>query len=127
MTDLHKAAEMALDALLHMCNTTKAQNDYNAKIVDKALITLKNALAQYEQAAIKQGWDVDTLLAQSKQTMTPISQDQYERLCFTCGACTGKPWVGLTDSDIALVLINSGSTTENFVNGIESKLKELNR
>lgn len=37
-----------------------------------------------------------------------------------------REWVGLTDSDIALVSINSGSTTENFVNGIESKLKELN-
>jgi ribosomal 50S subunit-associated protein YjgA (DUF615 family) len=37
-----------------------------------------------------------------------------------------KEWVGLTDSDIALVLINSGSTTENFVKGIEFKLKELN-
>lgn len=49
MTDLRKVAEMALDALLHMCNTTKAQNDYNAKIVDKALIALNNALAQPEQ------------------------------------------------------------------------------
>ena len=65
--------------------------------------------------------------ARELRELTPISQDQYERLCFTCGACTGKPWVGLTDSDIALVLINSGSTTINFVNGIESKLKELNR
>jgi hypothetical protein len=37
-----------------------------------------------------------------------------------------REWVGLTDSDIALVSINSGSTTENFVNGIEFKLKELN-
>ena len=32
--------------------------------------------------------------------MTPISPDQYERLCGTCGACTGKPWVGLTDDEI---------------------------
>ena len=34
-----------------------------------------------------------------EQVITPISPDQYERLCFTCGACTGKPWVGLTSED----------------------------
>jgi hypothetical protein len=36
--------------------------------------------------------------------MTPISPDQYERLCFTCGACVGKPWVGLTDEEIKGIL-----------------------
>ena len=81
MTD-RKIMQQALDALLHMCNTTKAQNDYNAKIVDKALAAIEAALAQPEQA------------------MTPISQDQYERLCFTCGACIGKTWVGLTKGEL---------------------------
>jgi len=41
--------QQALEALLHMCNTTKAQNDYNAKMVDKALVALEAALAQPEQ------------------------------------------------------------------------------
>jgi hypothetical protein len=36
----------------------------------------------------------------SEQVITPISPDQYERLCFTCGACTGKPWVGLTEGEL---------------------------
>ena len=48
--------QQALDALLHMCNTTKAQNDYNAKIVDKTLVTLETALAQPEQAPPKREW-----------------------------------------------------------------------
>ena len=37
-----------------------------------------------------------------------------------------KPWVGLTDNEIALVLINSGYTAENFARAIEAKLKEKN-
>ena len=51
MTD-REIMQQALDALLHMCNTTKAQNDYNAKIVDKALVALETALAQPEQEPI---------------------------------------------------------------------------
>ena len=43
---------------------------------------------------------IDSVLAQPKQTMTPISPDQYERVCFTCGACVGKPWVGLTAQEM---------------------------
>ena len=48
--------QQALEALLHMCNTTKAQNDYNAKIVDKALVALEAALAQPEQEPFKPDW-----------------------------------------------------------------------
>jgi hypothetical protein len=36
--------------------------------------------------------------------MTPVSPDQYETVCFTCGACVGKPWVGLTDEEIKDIL-----------------------
>lgn len=43
---------------------------------------------------------LETALAQPEQAMTPISQDQYERLCFTCGACIGKTWVGLTEGEL---------------------------
>ena len=36
--------------------------------------------------------------------MTPISPDQYETFCFTCGACVGKPWVGLTEEEIKNII-----------------------
>jgi hypothetical protein len=39
-------------------------------------------------------------LAKPEQVITPISPDQYERFCGTCGACTGKPWVGLTEGEL---------------------------
>jgi hypothetical protein len=43
-------------------------------------------------------------LAKPEQIISPISPDQYERFCGTCGACTGKPWVGLTDKEIKGIL-----------------------
>ncbi len=43
-------------------------------------------------------------LAKSEQIITPISPDQYDRFCGTCGACTGKPWVGLTNEEIKGIL-----------------------
>ena len=52
-----------------------------------------------------EAWDaLRQALAQPEQIMTPISPDQYERLCGTCGACTGKPWVGLTDDEIKKIV-----------------------
>jgi DNA-directed RNA polymerase subunit N (RpoN/RPB10) len=36
--------------------------------------------------------------------MTPISPDQYETVCFTCGACVGKPWVELTEEEIEKIV-----------------------
>jgi hypothetical protein len=43
-------------------------------------------------------------LAKAEQVITPISPDQYERFCGKCGACVGKPWVGLTDKEIKGIL-----------------------
>jgi hypothetical protein len=37
-----------------------------------------------------------------------------------------KEWVGLTEHDIELTFLISGSTAENFARAIESRLKELN-
>ena len=68
--------------------------------------------------------------AQPEQVITPISPDQYERLCFTCGACTGKPWVGLTDEEIndfdKKLRDNGDYCSLHFAWGISAKLKEKN-
>ena len=61
--------------------------------------------------------------------MTPISPDQYERFCFTCGACVGKPWVGLTDEEIQEIRIktfDAVATNLEAYRAIEAKLKEKN-
>jgi hypothetical protein len=44
------------------------------------------------------------VLALPEQIITPISPDQYERFCGKCGACLGKPWIGLTDKEIKGIL-----------------------
>jgi hypothetical protein len=56
---------------------------------------------------------------------TPISPDQYERFCGKCGACTGKPWVGLTDDEVDLILWQ-GVFDAKDIRAIESKLKDKN-
>ena len=64
--------------------------------------------------------------AQPEQAMTPISPDQYERLCFTCGACTGKPWVGLTGLELNHIYAANVGYPERMCRAIEAKLKEKN-
>jgi hypothetical protein len=71
-------------------------------------------------------------IAQPEQVITPISPDQYERLCGTCGACIGKPWVGLTNDEIDKCDRNSIAGADSlfgrrFYKAIEAKLKELNK
>jgi hypothetical protein len=63
--------------------------------------------------------------------MTPISPDQYETFCFTCGACVGKPWVGLTDEEIDAIYRQNHNqynedTTGEYERDLEAKLKEKN-
>lgn len=66
--------------------------------------------------------------------MTPISPDQYETFCFTCGACTGKPWVSLTDDEIIKIVRERGwgqsyfNLTEiiEFTGTIEAELRSKN-
>lgn len=58
--------------------------------------------------------------------MTPISTDQYERVCFACGACTSKPWVSLTDDEAYQLLVDYCDDDLGLLNAIEAKLKEKN-
>ena len=111
MTDQErKAMEMALPLLV-------AYQDYtgDSRIANKcgeAIEALRQALAQDEQEPVA----------------SPISPDQYERVCFTCGACTSKPFVFLTKEDMP-----SGDhpmyDTKEFYAGMawaQTKLKEKN-
>ena len=97
MTDLRKAAEMALEALER--GTTG--------LAIRAIPALRQALAQPDKPlrlspVYEYGHIHDA--SQPEQVITPISPDQYERFCGTCGACTGKPWVGLTDDEVKDIL-----------------------
>jgi len=70
------------------------------------------------------------VLALPEQIITPISPDQYERLCGACGACVGKPWVGLTHEEaqeIAESLVDSASyCSTHYAIAIEAALRSKN-
>ena len=106
--------QQALEALLHMCNTTKAQNDYNAKIVDKALVALEAALAQPEQ--------------EFKYTPYGLRSDENGKL--SIGEISQREWVGLTHDDIENLWNGERWSISDFVipftRAIEAKLKEKN-
>ena len=57
--------------------------------------------------------------------ITQISPDQYERFCFTCGDCLGKPWVGLNDKEIKDIL-DCGSDGLIDIKKAEQMLKDKN-
>ena len=69
-------------------------------------------------------------LAKPEQIITPISPDQYERFCGKCGACLGKPWVGLTHEEaqeIAKRLVDDVAyCSTHYAIAIEAALKEKN-
>jgi hypothetical protein len=67
--------------------------------------------------------------------MTPISPDQYETCCFTCGACLSKPWVGLTDDEVHKIIDDCTPDEAEIeelidfsiaIHAVEAKLKEKN-
>jgi hypothetical protein len=98
--------------------------------IDKAIAAIKQELAKLEQTLIKQGWDVDTLLAKPKQEPVALKMVYGEVCCqskhddqsfgmwcpiteedFPNGTpfYTAPPrtkWVGLTDEQIQLMAHN---------------------
>ena len=65
-------------------------------------------------------------IAKPEQIITPISPDQYERFCGKCGACLGKPWVGLTQEERDELLNYSTNVPSRLIDWTEAKLKEKN-
>lgn len=103
-----------LQEILHNITARLAALEQSAQS-DKLLIDLIQ-----EQRA-----EIDRLRAeQPEQVITPISRDQYERFCFRCGACVGKPWVGLTVEERRH--FNNRLSCSGVAEEIEAKLKEKN-
>lgn len=100
----------------------------------KASVTDNGAMPENWDAYYpKQYYALEVLrrvLALPEQIITPISPDQYERLCGTCGACTGKPWVGLTHEEaqeIAKNLVDDAAyCSTHYAIAIEAALRNKN-
>ena len=111
-----KALDLALEALEHMLEDAKQERltvEYWNECVD-AITAIKQARsAPVQEPAIKQGWDVDTLL-DKPAAQRPVALPHK--------------WVGLTrqDIDIALDDTQEGGGFDDFAHAIEAKLKEKN-
>ena len=115
----------------------------NREIMQQALDAFEDLKAfATDNGAMPENWDAyypkqyDALevlrraLALPEQIITPISPDQYERFCGKCGACLGKPWVGLTHEEaqeIAKRLVDDVAyCSTHYAIAIEAALKEKN-
>ena len=111
-----KALDLALEALEHMLEDAKQERltvEYWNECVD-AITAIKQARsAPVQEPAIKQGWDVDTLL-DKPAAQRPVALPHK--------------WVGLTrqDIDIAFDDTQEGGGFDDFAHAIEAKLKEKN-
>lgn len=125
MTDLRKAADMALEALEF---SLPAIEDFGSKeqLTDchRAIMALYKALAQPEQNAVAWMWKDGTF------TTDPDYADGTWTPLFT--APPSKQWVGLTDNEIAEsaehmeAVDPTDSFWREFSQEIEAKLKEKN-
>lgn len=111
MTDLRKAAEMALEALRYASAvaqrqlTTKTKQDYSLDLMNKSMAALEAELAQPEQEPV----DIHCPSCLHSFSIVPVAKCE---------------WVGLTDEEIDS--IESGISRVTFVRAIEARLKELN-
>jgi predicted S18 family serine protease len=112
MDDLRKAAEMALEALEDSMYPQKKQFD--------AIVGLKQALAQEEQEPVAWAETNDMVCALLKQAHDVLACASYP---------FKRPWVGLTDEEIAEGVKQSWVTKQAFESAVwwaEIKLKEKN-
>lgn len=116
MTDLRKAAEMALEALCSANPIGHALEDYEYH--NKATEALRQALAQPEQEPkYKAQSEAVRLNTNGRMRIDPVTGD------VSIGT-SSKEWIGLSDVEVALFetrLSGSGLARE-----IEAKLRERN-
>lgn len=121
MTDLRKAAEMALEwmaATHHTAMTTYSDDNYEKHC--KVEKELRQALAQSEQEPYC--W------VQSKLSQGMFYKEKPRRIhtipLYT--APPSKPWVSLTGDEIDDIAAESGFGYINVARAVEAKLKEKN-
>ena len=123
MSDLRKAAEMALDAL----DMYREHDAENIGLADAAYEALRQALAQPEQEPV--GYvTIETISSWAKVPSIKWFKKPTEGPLYT--APPKREWVGLTDEEIEECKINGGLphaiNWRLSVKVMEAKLKEKN-
>jgi hypothetical protein len=105
-----QALDLALEALEYFTDTSVSSMDH--AMAEELITAIKQARsAPVQEPAIKQGWDVDTLLdkpAAPVQEPPPECQTEAEKRAYAFGwwkaleanRAAQRQWVGLTDGDI---------------------------
>ena len=144
MTDLRKAAEMALEALEWIANVNAMDYEYQRK-ANEPIAALRQALAQPES------WDTSDMAHRTgglSVEQEPVAWLEYDDdgYLFLSGkrkdafpvftAPPSKPWVSLTDDEIDLLItlhappihpdFNDDDDFIELVEAIEAALKEKN-
>ena len=129
MTDLRKAAEMALEALEHAveCVQTNCLPDKCGHDWDKQIEALRQALAQPEQEPV--GYvTIENISSWAQVPSIKWFKKPIEGPLYTAPPKRG--WVGLTDEEIEECKINGGLphaiNWRLSVKVMEAKLKEKN-
>ena len=116
MTDLRKAAEMALEALQYTCDYLPAKTGVE-RDVDDAITALRQALAQPEQ---------EPLVWMNKHGhVASFQNEEYKDPLYT--APPKREWVGLSDEEIDTAVKSCNTLdTYKYFRAIEAKLKDKN-
>jgi hypothetical protein len=121
MTDLRKAAELALDALEILSKNELPKKGAVKAELDEVLIPiLRQALAESEQKPL--------VWMNKYGHVASFQNEEYKDPLYT--APPKREWVGLTDEEIKSICnewkIMYGGYVDNFAKFIEAKLKEKN-
>ena len=118
MTDLRKAAEMALEFVDWLCG-----DDHSVKPKNKALEVRKSLRQALAQPPCQTG-------SQCLGGKCPECVPTYEFECPRCGhCCQQKEWVGLTEGEWyeATSIPRNANLPMDMLKRVEAKLKEKNR
>ena len=133
MTDLRKAAEMALATLIKSQPLTHSSNSIQELM--ETIRMLRQALAQPEQEPEAWMGITDNPYCDDADCNDPNGQAMrwHKKLLYLrkqeYTAPSSKPWVSLTDEEVheaAIKCVKSGQPINAAIRAIEAKLKEKN-